>query len=202
MQAPQENPYNGGLIDFHENALRADLGAALYAHQLAAAQAQYSAAVQQPQYPGLAQAPQYPLQAHPHPQQPAVYAPPAPQYQAPYPPGQPTPVQSMVMSQAPGQCIAGPPAFLHLHGKVYAPVEESAPATPEPSALKEAAAPSSKSLDRLVEKRVEERVNEFFAKSGKSKGLGASIRKKNQPKEDATTLKQLNSQMRARLSAY
>ena len=221
MQAPQENAYNGGLIDFHESALRADLGAALYAHQAAVAQAQYSAAAQQPQYsaaaqqpqyPGLAQAPQYQLQAHQHQHPHAAYPQPATQYQAPFPPpptSQPAihpPIQSMMMSQAPGQCIAGPPAFLHLHGKVYAPIEENAAQAPEPvaprAALKEAAAPSSKSIDRRVEERVEKRVNEFFAKSGKGKGLGASMRKKSQAKDEATTLKQLNGQMRARLSAY
>lgn len=197
MQAPQENPYNGGLIDFHESALRADLSGALYAHQLAAAahQAQY--------------APAYPVQAqvhHPHPHAHA-YAPQAAPYQSPlqpqFAPVQPVApaVQSMMMAQAPGQCIAGPPAFLHLHGQVYAPIEESAAPAAEP-ALKEkpAAAPSGKALDRLVEQRVEQRVNEYFSKKA-SKGLGASVRnKRQQAKPDS--LKELNGAMRARLSAY
>ena len=206
MQAPQENPYNGGLIDFHESALRADLGAALYAHQLAAAQ--------HPQYSAPPQAPQYPIQAHSHPQQggyapptqqPVGYAQPAQQYGfAPAPAA--NQVQSMMMAQAPGQCIAGPPAFLHLHGKTYAPVDETAVATSEPipprASLKEAAIPSGKALDRLVEERIEKRVNEFFTKSGsKAKTLGASARK-GKSKDDSSTLKQLNGQMRARLSAF
>jgi hypothetical protein len=194
MQAPQENPYNGGLIDFHESAVRADLGAALYAHQLAAAQ--------HAQYPVAAQAPQYPIQAHPHAHaHQAAYAPPAQQYQSPYAAaGVPAPpVQSMMM--APGQCIAGPPAFLHLHGKVYAPIEESAAPVPEPATLKEAApAPSGRDLDRMVERRVEQRVNEYFSKN-KGKALGTAMRKGKQPKPEAS-LKELNGAMRARLSAY
>jgi len=197
MQAPQENPYNGGLIDFHESAIRADLGAALYAHQLAAAQhAQYPVAPQPaPQYPAH---PHAHAHAHAHQAAPAPYAPPAQQYQAPYAPG---PIQSMMMAQAPGQCIAGPPAFLHLHGKVYAPIEESAAPTPDPVALKEPApAPSGKTLDRMVEQRVEQRVNEYFAKN-KGKSLGAAMRKGKQAKPEAS-LKELNGAMRARLSAY
>jgi hypothetical protein len=189
MHAPQENPYNGGLIDFHESALRSDLSAAMYAHQLAAAH--------QPQYAPS----QYPVQAqghtplhhvHPHAQ---AYAPPTAPYQAAAPA-----IQSMMMAQAPSQCIAGPPAFLHLHGKVYAPIEESAVPSAEPAALKEspAATPSGKALDRLVEQRVEQRVNEYFSKN-KSKGLGASVRK---GKGKPDSLKELNGAMRARLSAY
>jgi hypothetical protein len=198
MQAPQENPYNGGLIDFHESALRSDLGTALYAHQLAAHQAQYAAS----QYPAQAQglAPVH----HMHPQAQAY----APQYQAPLqpqfaPPSGALPaVQSMMMSQAPGQCIAGPPAFLHLHGKVYAPIEESVVPAAEPAALKEspASVQSGKALDRLVEQRVEQRVNEYFSKN-KPKGLGASMRKR-QPAGKPDSLKELNGAMRARLSAY
>lgn len=197
MQSPQENVYNGGLIDFHESALRSDLGAALYAQQLAAAQ-------QQALYASPAQASPYPLQmhghahphAHPHAQ---AYAPAPVQAQFPQVQASVPGVHSMMMAQAPGQCIAGPPAFLHLHGKVYAPIEESPVATPEPAALKEtvAAAPSGKSLDRLVEERVQKQVNEFLSKN-KAKGLGSSMRKRG--KDDS--LKELNGAMRARLSAY
>jgi hypothetical protein len=205
MQAPQENPYNGGLIDFHDSALRADLSAALYAHQLAAAQStQYAQAPAAGPYPIQAHAASpYPMQAH------AAYppAPPQPQhYHAAYAqPAAPAPlappVQSMVMAQAPGQCIAGPPAFLHLHGQVYAPIEESAAPTPEPAALKAApAVPSGKALDRMVEQRVEQRVNEYFSKN-KAKALGASVRSRKAAKPEAT-LKELNGAMRARLSAY
>lgn len=216
MQAPQENSYNGGLIDFHESALRADLGAALYAHQLAAAQ--------HPQYSVAPAAPQYPIQAHSHPHAhqaaPAGYAPPVQQYAFAQAPGTVPGVQSMMMAQAPsaapqsmmmaqaqGQCIAGPPAFLHLHGKTYAPVEETQVSTSEPvpprASLKEAVIPSGKNLDRMVEERIEKRVNEFFAKSnGKAKTLGASARKSKAPKEETCSLKQLNGQMRARLSAF
>ena len=198
MHAPQENPYNGGLIDFHESALRTDLGAALYAHQLAAAhQTQYA----QPQYPGQAQGHTSVHHVHPHAQAYAPHQAPsaAPAVQAMMM-GQAPAVQSMMMAQAPGQCIAGPPAFLHLHGKVYAPIEESAVTAAEPAALKEspAATPSGKALDRLVEQRVEQRVNEYFSKN-KAKGLGASARKR-QAKPDS--LKELNGAMRARLSAY
>lgn len=196
MQSPRENTYNGGLIDFHESALRTDLSAALYAQQLAAAQQQHAL------YASPAQPQQYPMQMHPHPHghpHAQAYAP-AP-VQAPFPPvqaGVPA-VQSMMMAQAPGQCIAGPPAFLHLHGKVYAPIEESAVPAAEPLKETPAAAPSGKALDRLVEQRVEQRVNEYFSKSKGAKALGASVRKR-QPKPD--TLKELNGAMRARLSAY
>lgn len=201
MQSPGENAYNGGLIDFHESALRTDLGAALYAHQLAAAhQTQYASPQSQQVYPMQTQGHPH---GHPHAQ---AYAPQAAQYQPPVqqfaPPTQAAQaVQSMMMAQAPGQCIAGPPAFLHLHGRTYAPIEESAVPAAEPASLKEspAAAPSGKALDRLVEQRVEQRVNEYFSKNKGAKGLGASMRKR-QAKPDS--LKELNGAMRARLSAY
>ena len=207
MQAPQENNHNGGLIDFHESALRADLGSALYSQALAG-QSMYQtngAGLCHPVQAGLgvqAGFPQVglgqPAYAQPAYAQPA-YAQPA------Y--AQPGYAPAMAMTQAPAQCIAGPPAFVHLHGQVYRPVEEAAagaPPVPEsvaPRAGREPAKPQSvKSIERMVEKRVEQRVEEFLAKTSKDKAASRNTGKKN---KDALfqqeSLRSLNQKMRQRL---
>lgn len=196
MQAPQENSYNGGLIDFHESVIKADLGQALYAQQLAA-QNQYQSVYQPiPQTygaPGMVCGP-YAGNGMPGPMQ------------SPFPaPGAPPP---MMMAQPQSQCIAGPPAFLHLHGKVYAPVEDAittAPAASEPQARPAVntpvATPSGKSFDRVVEKRIEQKVDEFISKNFKGKtATDKSMKKKNGGKDDFG-LKDLNNAMRSRIRA-
>lgn len=205
MQAPQETAYNGGLIDFQSSVMQADLGAALYAHQLSSASNQYHNA--HPGVSGYATAPPVShMHTHPHPAPSAhaYSAPPAvhpgygvPPVNAGYSPA--PAVQSMMMASTPGQCIAGPPAFLHLHGQVYAPVEQPGPsvAEPAPAVVKEAVVPTGRALDRLVEQRINQRVEEFEAKQ--RKGLGASAGRK---AKKAESLKELNSQMRAQLRAY
>lgn len=204
MQVPQENPYNGGLIDFHESVLKADLGSALYAQQLAAqnqyqAQFQYQNGVSLPNTPVVQQV----GSSIPNPYMTHVQT------------GIPSHLQgqqhmqSMMMAQAPAQCIAGPPAFLHLHGKVYAPVEESgtaAPAAPEPQARVAAKEPSpqqsAKSFDRMVEKRIEQKVNEFVSKNIKPQAKEKGMRKKNGAGQEDFGLKDLNSAMRSRIRGY
>lgn len=214
MQAPQENSYNGGLIDFHESVLRStDLGQAMYAQQLAA-QNQYQSSYQPiPQTygampgapvgtPNLAYGMGAPYAGN------GVPAPVQSFYQQPAAGPPPGTAQSMMMAQATSQCIAGPPAFLHLHGKVYAPVEDAAtgvPAAPEPqarTAVKEPAGPpSGKTFDRVVEKRIEQKVDEFICKNFKNKAMDKNMKKKGGGKDDFG-LKDLNNAMRSRIRGY
>ena len=211
MQAPQENSYNGGLIDFHDSVIRADLGQALYAQQMAA-QNQYQST--------------FPTSAGAYATMPVASGMPSPMTYGPYAGnGMPGPMQAMYpqqgsipstnpapsMMMAPGQpqCIAGPPAFLHLHGKVYAPVEDStvdASAASEPQAratVKEPATlPSGKTFDRVVEKRIEQKVDEFISKNFKGKSAGNKDMKKKNGGKDDFGLKDLNSAMRSRIRGY
>lgn len=210
MQAPHENPYNGGLIDFHESVLKADLNSALYAQQMAA-QNQYQAQFPYQGAPGL------PVGAGMLPVNPQMLACNTPNPYATHAANTFLPPQvqaqipghSMMMSPAPAQCIAGPPAFLHLHGKVYAPVEESVaatPAAPDPqprAAVKEqAGGPSAKTFDRMVEKRVEQKVDEFFSKTIKAKAGDKGMKKRNAAGKEDCGLKDLNSAMRSRIRGY
>ena len=196
MQAPYENSHhNGGLIDFHESALRADLGSALYAHQ-----SMSQSMPQNAYHPGIGLGQPVP----------AGFG-----MQSGFPPAglaQPGFAQTgfaqpaYAMAQAPSQCIAGPPAFVHLHGQVYRPVEEAlgTPSAPEPVAprdCKEAAKPkSAKSIERMVEQRVEQRVEEFLAKTSKGRPASRNQAKRNQDDSlHRESLKSLNQQMRQRL---
>ena len=194
MHAPHENVHNGGLIDFHESVLRADLNSAIYAHaQAAAAQNQYQPGLQAP-YPCP------PVASSPY----GMGGPMMPQhggFPPPLHPGMGAPVP-----QGPSHCIAGPPSFVHLHGQMYKPVEAAPEATGAPAdpagrqAIKEApAAPSVKSIDRMVEKRVEQRVNEFLAKTGKGKasvGRAHGRRGRQDPNDPRDALRGLNQEMR------
>lgn len=191
MQAPNEAVHNGGLIDFHESVLRADLSSALYAQ--AQAHAQAAAAAAQPPYGVGLQGP-YGV--------PTVAC--APYTQAAFPslPAMGAPA----MQAPPAACIAGPPSFVHLHGQMYKPVEpvqegagvaaeagQTAPREPR-------AAPSAKAIDRMVEQRVEQRVNEFLAKTGKGKATGKAAGKKVRQERDAQELlRGLTQEMRRRI---
>jgi hypothetical protein len=193
MHAPHENVHNGGLIDFHESVLRADLNSAIYAHaQAAAAQNQYQSGLQAPyQCPPVASSPY----AMAGPMMPLPGG-----FQPPIHPGMGAP-----LPQGPSQCIAGPPSFVHLHGQMYKPVEPAPEATGAPAdagrqAIKEAPAPPSvKSIDRMVEKRVEQRVNEFLAKTSRSKASvsrSQGRRGRQDPNDPRDALRGLNQEMR------
>ena len=97
---------------------------------------------------------------------------------------------------ASNQFIAGPPSFVqHTSGQVYKLETDAAPApAPEPEPEPKAAK-TQKSLERLVEERVQSRVEEFIAKTADPEKR-ATRRRAGGGKSTANALQELNASMR------
>jgi len=182
MHVGAEKSFNGGLIDFHENVLRADLSPYLSPQQqfVQAQLPQQFVQAQQPQqfiqspYPpsSMSQTPQF-ISSTPQ------FVSSTPQFVSSTPPFMPT------------QCIPGPPSFVHLNGQVYRPVSDelTPPPAPEPPA------PTPKDLDREFNRRVQKSVDEAMSKL---KPVGTSVRGNKRDKKENVqqTLQKLNTSMR------
>ena len=145
---------NGGLIDFQDNFQR---GMAEYANSLANHQQTLAAASGFPMQ----------MQQYAHQQTPAQYQPFAPQ-------GLSTPMQ-------PPPCISGPPAYIHMHGQTYVPVDAQATSNAPKAGAEpvQSAAPPSQPApldDEEMERKVRERVEAYYAPASRRalKGRGAS----------------------------
>ena len=137
---------NGGLIDFQDNFHR---GMAEYANSLANHQQTLAAASGFPMQ----------MQQYTHQQTPAQYQPFAPQ-------GLSTPMQ-------PPPCISGPPAYIHMHGQTYVPVDAQATSNAPKAGAEpvQSAAPPSQPApldDEEMERKVRERVEAYYANQKKS----------------------------------
>jgi len=179
MHVGAEKSFNGGLIDFHENVLRADLSPYLSPQQqfVQAQPQQFIQAQQQQfiqsQYPpsSMSQTPQFISSA--------------PQFIS----STPQFISSPPSQFMPTQCIPGPPSFVHLNGQVYRPVADELTPPPEPPA------PTPKDLDREFNRRVQQSVDEAMSKL--KPVVGTSTRGKKDKKENVKqTLQQLNTSMR------
>jgi hypothetical protein len=140
------------------------------------------------------------LQAAQYPQQPyqttlaalqQQYAPNAPQYAQSAPP------------PAQGQCVAGPPSFLHINGQVYKPVlaAEVEPPPVAPAAAPEPAVkakPPQKNIEREIERRVAAKVDEFMTRATMQK---ATTRARANTKGASDRIRELNAEMRRTVRA-
>ena len=97
---------------------------------------------------------------------------------------------------ASNQFIAGPPSFVqHTSGQVYKLETDAAPApAPEPEPEPKSKKPQ-KSLERLVEERVQSRVEEFIAKTADPEKR-ATRRRAGGGKSTANAIQELNASMR------
>ena len=200
MQAPHDG--SSGLIDFNDSAFRIDLNqyaqqpmplaqqVALH-NQMAAGAAAGGHVLTPAQSPMLATH----VLAGPNPmfaqQPPAMFAQqPNPFHYAPAP-------LLAAPNGASNQFIAGPPSFVqHLSGQVYKLETEATPAATVPEPEPEAkAAKTQKSLERLVEERVQSRVEEFIAKTADPEKR-TTRRRGGANKSNAAKLDELNASMR------
>ena len=200
MQAPHDG--SSGLIDFNDSAFRIDLNqyaqqpmplaqqVALH-NQMAAGAAAGGHVLTPAQSPMLATH----VLAGPQPmfaqQPPAMFAQqPNPFHYAPAP-------LLAAPNGASNQFIAGPPSFVqHLSGQVYKLETEATPAATVPEPEPEAkAAKTQKSLERLVEERVQSRVEEFIAKTADPEKR-TTRRRGGANKSNAAKLDELNASMR------
>jgi hypothetical protein len=155
MNAPMQTMsgpiVNGGLIDFQDNFHR---GMAEYANYQ---QAQQMAGA-------MGGMPSFPMQQQAF--QPMQQFQSLPGLTAGPVPGVPG------ASQLP--CISGPPAFLHVHGQTYVPVEAQPPVSaPKPVPVE--AAPEPRVLsEEEIERRVRDRVEAWAASQRKPTYTGAS----------------------------
>jgi hypothetical protein len=138
MSATPGQIVNGGLIDFHDNFHR---GMAEYANSVASHQQSLAAAG-------------FPMQMQF-----------APQPQAQFQSYAPQPLSSPLQ---PPPCISGPPAYIHMHGQTYVPVDaqtSKSGAEPVQSAVQ---APHVPLDDEEMERKVRERVEAYYANQKKA----------------------------------
>lgn len=155
MHNPYANVVNGGLIDFqdtsmlHAQPVHASMIMSSVPVQQGLQGGVYYVGQQQPTFPQVQQQPTFPQQ------QPAF-----PQVQQQFPAGYVPPAVQQ------GQCFTGPPSFVHFNGQTYKPVEETA-ASAQVETPKLADSADMRGLERKIEERVTEKVNEFMSKQDK-----------------------------------
>ena len=165
-----EKAFNGGLIDFHENVLRADLSPYVMSSP--------AAMMYQPSQPQFVQTSQSYMNPQQYNSQPfmATQCIPGPQ------------------SFMPTQCIPGPPSFVHLNGQVYRPVgEELAPPDP-PSSPVTTNVDIENEVNRRVQQKVDEAMNKLKPHSVSSSRSTSG--KKDNKKDPLQALQRINSTMR------
>ena len=177
-----EKAFNGGLIDFHENVLRADLSPYVMSSP--------AAMMYQPSQPQFVQTSQSYMNPQQYNSQPfmATQCIPGPQS---FMPTQCIPGPQSFM---PTQCIPGPPSFVHLNGQVYRPVgEELAPPDP-PSSPVTTNVDIENEVNRRVQQKVDEAMNKLKPHSVSSSRSTSG--KKDNKKDPLQALQRINSTMR------
>lgn len=156
MHTPYSNIVNGGLIDFQDASM-------MHASPVHSSMILPSAQ-QNPVYYVGQPAPQ-PVFASPAPQ---VYGAPAqPMFAAPQQPhGFPAPAAQTVQA---GQCFTGPPSFVHFNGQTYKPVEEPSAGSTVGGDSAKAEITDMRGLERKIEERVHDKVNEFMERQDRSR---------------------------------
>lgn len=179
MHVSTEKPYNGGLIDFHENVLRADLSPYLQP---------------QPAYPSVSgsfmQAPQI---ISPQPMAQYIQPQPAPQFI------QAQPAQFVF----PPQCVAGPSLYYHINGEKYQHVgadTATAEAPPSPTSTADTIVVKERDVQSRVRKTADEVMNKL-AKAQNTRSNATCRKDKKKPSVE-TELQRINSNMRAVTTVY
>jgi len=157
MHTPYSNVVNGGLIDFQDTSfMHAPVQSSMILPSSQQGQVYY--VNQQPQ-PVFSQ-PTPHMFTSPQP----VFAP-AQTSQPVFAPQPAQPMFSAPQAAQPGQCFTGPPSFVHFNGQTYKPVEEPTVGA-EPAKLEAA---DMRGLERKIEERVHDKVNEFMERSRSKK---------------------------------
>ena len=178
--ATVERAVNGGLIDFQDNVIRADMSSAIFASQAQACHPMHAA--------GLSMAYQ------PMPAIQAMHA---------------MPMQSGYQAGLPGlasNCIAGPPAYFHVNGQVYRPAEteiatHSADAGMEKRAAKQSIEQVQRNLEQQVQRNIQaklqefERRNRFSAPTSTKPREGRRTGKRGDSLQQQKRIENLNSSM-------
>jgi len=177
MHTPYSNVVNGGLIDFQDTSfMHAPVQSSMILPSSQQGQVYYVNQQAQPVFsqptPHMFASPQpvfAPAQTSqpvfaPQPAQPMFSAPQAaqPMFSAPQ---AAQPMFSAPQAAQPGQCFTGPPSFVHFNGQTYKPVEEPTVGA-EPAKLEAA---DMRGLERKIEERVHDKVNEFMERSRSKK---------------------------------
>lgn len=157
MHTPYSNVVNGGLIDFQDTSfMHAPVQSSMILPSAQQGQVYY---VNQQAQPVFSQ-PTPHMFASPQP----VFAP-AQTSQPVFAPQPAQPMFSAPQAAQPGQCFTGPPSFVHFNGQTYKPVEEPTVGA-EPAKLEAA---DMRGLERKIEERVHDKVNEFMERSRSKK---------------------------------